>query len=152
MSTVATRDFLPAVPSRGTIRSATWFGWRDSGTLLFGVLLLAFALWQYDHRGDTALERLGKLGNLIAAPVPAFFILGIFSRRANTGGVICGAVVGILFVLALTGFSGVIEPVYDGVNWMWVGRPESDRESGGRLDGELPISRTAGREARRRQP
>ena len=89
-------------------------------TFFFGGLLLAFSLWQYEHRGDTALERLGKLSNLIAAPVPAFFLLGIFFKRANTPGVICGALAGIAFALAFNGFPGLMKPVFTGINWMWI--------------------------------
>ena len=89
-------------------------------TLSCGLMVLLFSLWQYEHRGDTALERLGKMINLIAPPVPMFFLLGIFTRRANAPGVMCGALAGILFVLPLNGLGGLFEPLYSGINWMWI--------------------------------
>ena len=126
MSTVAIRDFYQRFV-RGEHSQRHLVLMARLATLLFGALLLVFALWQYDHSGDTALERLGKLGNLIAAPVPAFFILGLFSKRANTGGVVCGAVAGMLFALVFSGFKGVVEPIHmkvdwiHEINWMWIG-------------------------------
>lgn len=90
-------------------------------TLFFGLLLLAFSLWQYAHSQSTALERLGKLNNLIAAPMMSFFVLGIFSKRTNAGGVLCGFFASILFSLVFNGFPGLIRPMVPGINWMWIG-------------------------------
>lgn len=89
-------------------------------TVLLGLLLLAFSLWQYEHSSETALQRLFKLSNVVTAPLPSFFLLGIFSRRVNTPGVLCGAIAGILCALALNGFPGVMDPWILQVNWMWV--------------------------------
>ena len=90
-------------------------------TVVFGMVLLVFSLWQFDHGGDTALEKLGKLGNLIASPVASFFLLGIFFKRTNTLGAVIGAAAGIAFSVIFNGIPGVLEPRLDWINWMWVG-------------------------------
>ena len=89
-------------------------------TVLLGLLLLTFSLSQYGSSDNTAGVRLGKLTNLVAAPILAFFLLGIFTRRTNTPGAMCGVVAGIAFAMVFNGFPGVFEPLYDGINWMWI--------------------------------
>lgn len=90
-------------------------------TVAFGLLLMAFGLWQFDRQGDVALEKLTKLTNLVMAPMASFFLLGMFSRRANTPGAFMGALAGIAFGLVFNGFPGLMEPQVQGINWMWVG-------------------------------
>jgi len=90
-------------------------------TLIFGLITLAFALWQYDRQGDTGMEKYGKLLNVIASPLVCFFLLGIFSRRTNTGGTVIGAMVGLAFVVVFNGIPGIVEQQLDWINWMWVG-------------------------------
>ncbi len=90
-------------------------------TVFFALLLMTFALFQYDLEGDTAGEKLGKLGNVIAAPVLSFFLLGLLTKRANTGGALIGAVAGVGFAVVFNGIPGVIEKRLDWINWMWVG-------------------------------
>ena len=119
MSNVMVNDFYRRVRKRPL--DEQHLVWVAKGlTLVCGLLVLLFSLWQYAHSGATALERLGKLVNLIAPPVPMFFLLGIFSRRTNAAGVVCGAVAGILFVLTLNGFPGLMDPIFTGINWMWI--------------------------------
>ena len=104
-------------------------------TIGFGFVLLAYAMWQYKHSANTVNQRLGELNNLVVAPLLCFFVLGIFSRRANTLGVLIGGFVGIIFALLFQGFPGWFEPpIFKGVsgwfeaplkdvkiNWMWIG-------------------------------
>jgi len=90
-------------------------------TLIFGLLTLAFALWQFDRQGDTGMEKYGKLLNVIASPLVCFFLLGIFSRRTNTGGAVIGAIAGIAFVVVFNGIPGIVEQQLEWINWMWVG-------------------------------
>ena len=92
-------------------------------TMGFGIVLLLFALWQHSHSDATVMERLGKLNNLLTAPMVCFFALGVLSKRANTFGVLVGGVAGIMVALVLQGFPGLFEPPLQGVqiNWMWIG-------------------------------
>ena len=120
MSNVAVNDFYrrlaSAVPDeRQLVRMAKIF------TLLFGLFVLGFGLWQMDHQGDTAMEKLGKLTNVIASPTLSFFLLGLLSKRTNTWGAICGAVAGISFSVIFNGIPGVIPKRLDWLNWMWIG-------------------------------
>jgi SSS family solute:Na+ symporter len=83
---------------------------------VFGIVVLAFSLWQFDHQGDTGMEKVRKLTNVIAAPLPAFFLLGIFSKRVNTPGVVIGALAGVGFAIVFNGIPGVMDPVLDWIN------------------------------------
>ena len=89
-------------------------------TVLFGLLLLLFSLSQYGGSNDTAVVRLGKWMSLVAAPMVAFFLLGIFTRRTNTPGAVCGALAGISFAMVFNGIPGFFDPLVDGINWMWI--------------------------------
>lgn len=64
-------------------------------------------------------ERELKLLAITTAPVVTFFVLGIFSRRANTPGVLTGGAAGIACALALNGFQGIFEPLITGINFFW---------------------------------
>jgi Na+/proline symporter len=90
-------------------------------TVLLGGVLLAFAIYQFDRQGDTAFEKFLKLTNVIASPLVAFFLLGVFSRRANTQGALIGALCGIAFSIVFNGIPGVVEKQLDWINFMWVG-------------------------------
>lgn len=91
-------------------------------TLGWGVLLLFFALWQLGHSESTVIERVSRLQLLVFGPVLTFFVMGLFSKRVNTGGVLIGAVVGIVVALAFNGFPGLFERwISYEVNWMWIG-------------------------------
>ena len=57
---------------------------------------------------------------MIAAPMPSFFVLGVMSKRANTKGVIIGAVAGMTFSILFNGIPGLLERPLGGINWMWV--------------------------------
>jgi SSS family solute:Na+ symporter len=120
MSNVATSDFYrrywnPAASEKKLVAVGKGL------TLLFGLLLLAFSISQFDRQGDTAFEKFVKLSNVIASPLVSFFLLGVFSRRANTGGVVVGAVFGVAFSVVFNGIPGVVEPQLDWINWMAVG-------------------------------
>ena len=80
-------------------------------TLGFGVVLLAFALSQYDQQRGTAGEHFTRLTSLVSAPIAAFFVLGILSRRVNTPGVLCGAVAAIALSLGFNGLPPMVQPV-----------------------------------------
>jgi SSS family transporter len=119
MSNVATSDFYrrylaPSASEKQMVRLGKIL------TMVFGLIVLAFSLWQFDRQGDTALEKLLKLTNVVASPVVSFFLLGVFTRRANTAGVLIGAVVGIAFSVVFNGIPGIMEKQLDWINWMWV--------------------------------
>jgi SSS family transporter len=90
-------------------------------TLAAGSCLLLFALWQYQYRESTALERVAQLHVLVIGPVACFFILGVFSKRVNTPGALFGGIMSMALALVLNGFPNVFDPLITGVNWMWVG-------------------------------
>jgi SSS family transporter len=99
-------------------------------TLVAGLFLLAFALWQLKNADATGLERVGRLNVLIAPAIIPFFVLGIFSKRANTFGVLIGSLSGIAVAVLFNGFPGLFRAVIFGddalyfhgsVNWLWLG-------------------------------
>jgi SSS family transporter len=92
-------------------------------TVLGGLALIGFSVWQLNHAQSTALERLGALNVLIAAPLITFFVLGVFFKRVNTPGVLVGGFAGIIAALILNGIPGMVDPpIGKGViNWMWIG-------------------------------
>ena len=89
-------------------------------TLVFGVVVTSFALWQLGVQSGTAQEKMGKLTNVIVATLPSFFLLGVISKRTNTGGACIGAVAGMVFSLVFNGIAGWIDPVLTWINWMWI--------------------------------
>ena len=80
-------------------------------TLGFGLVLLGFALSQYDQQRGTAGEHFTRLTSLVSAPIGAFFVLGILSRRVNTPGVLCGAVTAIALSLGFNGLPPMVQPI-----------------------------------------
>jgi Na+/proline symporter len=90
-------------------------------TLGVACFLFLFACWQYQHRELTAIQRVAQLTVLLTGPTACFFMLGVFSRRANTPGAIFGGIISIMFSLAFNGFPGLFQPVIKGLNWMWIG-------------------------------
>lgn len=88
----------------------------------FALVLLLYALWQHRHSGATVMERLGKLNNLLIAPLICFFVLGILTRRANTMGVLIGGISGIVIAILFQGVPGWFDPpVTVEINWQWIG-------------------------------
>ncbi len=79
-------------------------------TLAFGLVLLGFALSQYDQQRGTAGEHFSRLTSLVSAPIGSFFLLGILSRRVNTPGVLCGAVAAIALSLGFNGLPPLVQP------------------------------------------
>ena len=79
-------------------------------TLGFGLVLLGFALSQYDQQRGTAGEHFSRLTSLVAAPIGAFFALGILSKRVNTPGILCGAVAAIVLSLGFNGMPPMVQP------------------------------------------
>ena len=64
---------------------------------------------------------MGKITNVIAATMPSFFLLGVLSRRTNTGGACIGALAGITFASVFNGIPGMMAPILpDRINWMWI--------------------------------
>ena len=80
-------------------------------TLGFGLVLLGFALSQYDQQRGTAGEHFTRLTSLVSAPIAAFFVLGILSKRVNTPGVLCGAVAAIALSLGFNGLPPMVQPI-----------------------------------------
>jgi SSS family solute:Na+ symporter len=91
-------------------------------TVVWGLIILLFSLWQAQRSDKTVIERLGRVNVLLASPVFCFFILGLFSKRVNTAGALIGGFMGIVSAVVISGFPGIIEKPFDiNVNWMWVG-------------------------------
>ena len=91
-------------------------------TLGWGVLLLLFALWQLGHSESTVIERVSRLQVLVFGPIVSFFVMGLFSRRVNAGGVLIGGAAGIMVPLAFNGFPGLFERwISYEINFMWLG-------------------------------
>ena len=94
-------------------------------TLGWGVVVLAFAMWQLGHRDSPVVERISRLNILVLPAIGIFFVLGVFTKRCNTMGVLIGALVSIAMVLAFSGFPGLMEPWIDpkdfAINWLWLG-------------------------------
>lgn len=108
------RYFFPKAAEKHLVRAGKVL------TLLIGLLIFLFALWQFDPHGDNALEKVAKLMNVFASPLICFFLLGIASTRSNTPGVLIGAVAGTTFAITFNGFPGLFEPILNWINWMWV--------------------------------
>jgi solute:Na+ symporter, SSS family len=90
-------------------------------TLAWGVVVLGFALWQLDNSGSTALERMGKLNVLLAAPIICFFVMGLLFKRVNAPGALIGGVGGIVVALTFNGFPGLFKSwINHDINWMWI--------------------------------
>jgi SSS family solute:Na+ symporter len=100
------------------VKSSRW------ATIAWGCVILFFALWQMGFTETTVLQRIGQLNNLILPAVAIFFILGVFTKRCNTIGVLAGALTSILLVLCFSGFEGLMAPWVDPatfkVSWVWL--------------------------------
>ncbi len=124
MSSVTTSDFYRRYFARNRsekhyVASSRYF------TLGWGILLLLFALWQSDHADAAVLERVGKLNALMIPPIACFFILGVFSKRCNTKGVLIGGLTALASALCFITIPGIIDkPLIDPdvieVNWVWL--------------------------------
>ena len=120
MGSVTVNDFYRPyfAPSRTTEH---YVGVARLLSLGWGLAILLFAWWQLGHSDSVVGQRLGQLSATLAAPLPIFFTLGIFARRANTGGVLIGAICSVIFALMYNGFPGIIDAPLSGINWMWIG-------------------------------
>lgn len=78
-------------------------------TLTCGVLLTLTAF--YINRLGPVVEIVGKLGGFFMGPICATFTLGILSKRANSGGIIIGGLVGLLLTLWAAN--------YTDISWLW---------------------------------
>ena len=112
------RFFVRNASDRHYVLSSRW------ATIGWGILVLLFALWQSRHSDATVFERVGKL-NLLLVPMTAiFFILGVFTKRCNTPGVLIGAATSVGLALSFSGFPGLMEPLVDpeafAINWVWL--------------------------------
>ncbi len=106
-------------------------------TLGFGLVLLGFALSQYDQQRGTAGEHFTRLTSLVSAPIGAFFVLGILSRRVNTPGVLCGAVAAIALSLGFNGLPPMVQPVLNKTTLFTVESGVGDDLDKGVISGRL---------------
>ena len=106
-------------------------------TLGFGLVLLGFALSQYDQQRGTAGEHFTRLTSLVSAPIAAFFVLGILSRRVNTPGVLCGAVAAIALSLGFNGLPPMVQPVLNKTTLFTVESGVGDDLDKGVISGRL---------------
>ncbi len=123
MSSITISDFY----KRYLVRSASekhYVSCSRYVTLGWGLLVLLFALWQSGHSDTTVLERMGKLNLLVLPAMGVFFILGVFTKRCNTAGVLIGAFAAVLLALSFSGFPGLMKPWIDpdalSINWVWL--------------------------------
>lgn len=93
-------------------------------TLGWGIIVLLFALWQMRHSDSSVLERVGKLNLLVLPSMSIFFVLGVFTKRCNTPGVLIGALAAITLALCFSGFPGLMDPLINpdefAINWIWL--------------------------------
>ena len=106
-------------------------------TLGFGLVLLGFALSQYDQQRGTAGEHFTRLTSLVSAPIGAFFVLGILSKRVNTPGVLCGAVAAIALSLGFNGLPPMVQPVLNKTTLFTVESAVGDDLDKGVISGRL---------------
>ena len=120
ISSVCTNDFYRRYFRRN--RSESYYlAASKYFTLAWGLVLLAFALWQLKHSGQTVLERFGRLNVLVSPIILCFFVLGVFFRRTNTPGALIGGLTASSTAIIISGIpGGLLEPLVEGVNWMWV--------------------------------
>jgi Na+/proline symporter len=119
MGSVTVNDFARRYLLRGASEEKLVFT-AKALTVFFGGLMLVFALWQIQTQGETAMEKLDKLVNVIGAIMPSFFLMGVLSRRVNTGGAVIGAVAGLVFAVVFNGIPGIVLRWLDWINWMWI--------------------------------
>ncbi len=80
-------------------------------TIAWGVVITGFA-FLVGGISDTVIEGINKIGSAFYGPILATFMVGVVSRKANGGGVLCGIIAGVVFNLVLwLGFPNV--------HWMW---------------------------------
>jgi SSS family solute:Na+ symporter len=123
MSSITVNDFY----RRYLVRQRSEKHYVSSSRLItfaWGAVVLAFALWQLGHRDSPVLERVGKLNLLVLPPMGTFFVLGVFTKRCNTMGVLIGALASVAMALAFSGFPGLMKPWVDprdfAINWIWL--------------------------------
>ena len=119
MGSVTVNDFVKRyfwmdAPEHSLVRIAKLL------TVVFGVLVTCFAIWQLEAQTETALEKIRRLNNVIIATIPSFFLLGVISKRTNTGGAVIGAVAGMIFAFVFNGIPGMVDAPLPWINWMWV--------------------------------
>ena len=123
MSSITVNDFY----RRYLVRQRSEIHYVTSSraiTFFWGAVVLAFALWQLQHKDSPVLERVGKLNLLVLSPVGTFFVLGIFTKRCNTLGVLIGGLAAVATAMAFSGFPGLMDPWVDpadfAINWIWL--------------------------------
>ncbi len=82
-------------------------------TLGWGIAVLIFALWQLRHSDRSVLERVGELNVLVLPSMSIFFVLGVFTKRCNTPGVLIGALAAIALAVCFLGFPMLMKPLID---------------------------------------
>jgi len=80
-------------------------------TITWGILITGFAFLVGDI-SDTVIESINKIGSAFSGPILATFIVGVLSRRVNTGDILAGFIAGVGFNLFLWQFCPFI-------HWMW---------------------------------
>jgi SSS family solute:Na+ symporter len=80
-------------------------------TVAWGIIITGFAFLVGDI-SDTVIEAINKIGSAFSGPILATFIVGLLSRRVNTGDILAGLVAGVGLNLLLWQFAPFI-------HWMW---------------------------------
>lgn len=87
------RFIRPKGSPRAELRLARWV------TVFIGILIVLLSLFVVGETGKYLIERQFRFAGYLAAPLFGMFAAGIFSSRANTGGVLAGG--GIALILGL---------------------------------------------------
>jgi SSS family transporter len=106
LSAVLLQDFLIRFGLTKSGREVVHARWV---TLGFGLAITATAFF-VDRLGPV-VAAFGKLSSFFMGPICAFFLLGVTSKRANSGGVITGAVAGLLATIWVANFTSI--------SWLW---------------------------------
>jgi sodium-coupled monocarboxylate transporter 8/12 len=116
LATAALMDFRKTVLGNSKTPDQHSLFWARSLTVGFGILGTVLALFVMEHLG-TLVQAVNTGFGLFGGPLLGIFCLGVFSRRANTGGALLGALGGGI-VGALVAFSSSLF-AYD-ISFMWI--------------------------------
>jgi len=82
-------------------------------TFVCGVLVTLVAIW-ISRKETNIVETVAALQSKFIGPITGIFFLGILTRRANTTGVVVGALAGLVVAFLFD-----VAPMKENVNWMW---------------------------------
>lgn len=105
----------PPVTDLRQVRRARWI------TVLYGLIVMALAFAVSRMQGNL-VESVNTVIGLVGGPLLGLFFLGMFTRRADTRGALCGSLAGFLSLLTLYLYqNGLFTPVKPAllVSFIW---------------------------------